>query len=357
MVKGPLKILVIRFSSLGDLVLLTPFLKAVKGGCPDGEVHLVCKEQYAELFKENRNIDCLFTIRDGKLGELIRLFGRLRRERFDTIIDAHNVIRSNLLYRMLNAPRKFQLHKDQLKKTLLIKRKRNLFDNVIPLSTRYLELADRLGMPIRDTATELMIPGEAAERIKTIVEEAGLGGKPLIAISPGARWETKRWPLAMYTDLVIELAELGHGIVLIGSVDDAESAKAIVEGAEAQALNLVGKCSILETAAALKHCSVLVTNDSAPLHIAEAVGTPVIALFGPTVREFGYFPRLPRSIALEIPLDCRPCSRNGSRPCPLGTKECLTGITPEQVAESVRTILQMQNTATGRMATREEGAR
>lgn len=356
MVEDPLKILVIRFSSLGDLVLLTPLLKAVKVGCPDGEIHLVCKEQYAELFKENRNIDRLFTIRNGKPGELIRLFGRLRKERYDTIIDAHNVIRSNLLYRTLKAHRKVQLQKDQLKKTLLIKKKRNLFDGVTSLSARYLELAGLLGVPIRETSTELTIPKKAAERIETIVEEAGLDGKTLIAIAPGARWETKRWPLPLYRNLVTGLVALGYGIVLIGSLDDTEPADAITEGIEAQTLNLIGRCSILETAAVLKDCSVLVTNDSAPLHIAEAVGTPVVALFGPTVREFGYFPRLPRSIALEIPLDCRPCSRNGSRRCPLGTKECLTGIPPERIVESVRTILETQTTATGRMVTREGGA-
>ena len=78
------------------------------------------------------------------------------------------------------------------------------------------------------------------------------------------------------------------------------------------------------------------TNDSAPLHLAEAVGTPVIAFFGPTVREFhGYFPRLPASRALETPLPCRPCSRNGKRPCPYGTKECLTSIEPSMALEEI----------------------
>jgi heptosyltransferase-2 len=99
--------------------------------------------------------------------------------------------------------------------------------------------------------------------------------------------------------------------------------------------NLTGALSIIETAAVLKWCRALVTNDSAPLHLAEAVGTPAIAFFGPTVREFGYFPRLPASRALETALPCRPCSRNGKRACPYGTKECLTSIEPSVALEAL----------------------
>ena len=343
---NPLKILVIRFSSLGDLVLLTPLLKAVREGLPRSEIHLACKEQYAEIFKEDRNVDQVFTIRSSGAADMIRLIWRLRKERYDTIIDAHNVPRSNLLYRVLRARRKVQLRKDQVKKTLLIKKKRNLFDDVTYQTARYLDLAARLGIPVPEAVTALTIPREAAEKAEAII--AGLDGRELIAIAPGARWETKRWPLELYRELASELAESGHGVILLGSAEDVESADALTGHGESSILNLAGTCSILETAAIIKRCGVLVTNDSAPLHIAEAVGTPVVAIFGPTVKEFGYFPHLPESRALEVALDCRPCSRNGSRPCPPRTKECLTSIPPERIIEAVHAVLEERKRTSSR---------
>ena len=96
----------------------------------------------------------------------------------------------------------------------------------------------------------------------------------------------------------------------------------------------------METAAALKKASVLVTNDSGPLHIAEATGTPVVALFGPTVRQFGYFPLLEESIALEKEIECRPCSRNGARPCHIATRDCLDTIDPSEVIAAVNRVLE-----------------
>jgi heptosyltransferase-2 len=120
--------------------------------------------------------------------------------------------------------------------------------------------------------------------------------------------------------------------------------------------NASGVISILETEALLRSCRLLITNDTAALHLAEAVSTPVVAIFGPTVREFGYFPRLPRSIMLETDLPCRPCSRNGAKPCPLGTKECLTAITPDMVLDAVRRMLAEEGPGTG-VAGETEGIR
>ena len=333
------KILVIRFSSLGDLVLLSSLLKALRTGYPEVDIHLACKEVYAEIFKGSSNVDRLHTLHGDGLAGLIRLHSKLRRERYGIIIDAHNVIRSNLIYRALRAPRKVQLGKEQTKKTLLIKRKRNLYNRIISQTARYLEIAGHLGIETRGISTGLEIPESAARKVGELIRGAGYEGKTPIAMAPGARWDTKRWPQGHYARLASELGDRGFETVLIGSKNELPLSEQIALGSSHTPLNLTGMLSIIETAAMLKNCSILVTNDSAPLHIAEAVGTPVVALFGPTVREFGYFPQLQRSAALEVELHCRPCSRNGSRPCPLETKECLTSITPEMVLEAVEDIV------------------
>jgi heptosyltransferase-2 len=318
---------------------MTPLLRALSAGFPGGELHLACKEKYAGIFTGSSSVDRVFSLASGGLGELLTLRSRLVSEQYDIIIDAHNVIRSNLLYHTLRAPRKIQIGKDHLKKYLLIKRKKNLFERSVPRTEAYLALARRLGLAPRDSATELKIPESAALTSRDSIRRAGYGQKSLVALAPGARWETKRWPETYFARLIDQLTAHGFGTILVGGTDDVYLCGMITRETASRPLDLSGTLSIIETAAVLRECSVLVTNDSAPLHIAEAVGTPVVAIFGPTVKEFGYFPVLERSIALETELTCRPCSRNGSSPCPLGTKECLTALTPERVARAVLDVI------------------
>jgi heptosyltransferase-2 len=334
-----MKLLVIRFGSLGDLVLMTPLLKALCEGFPDGELHLACKEQYGSLFAHGSCIDRVITLSGGGTTELFELRSRLAKERYDVIIDAHNVLRSNLIYHSLRAPQKIQIRKDHLKKYLLIKRKKNVFKRPVPRTEAYLDLARSLGLAPHDSSTELKIPDYASLASREMIGKAGFGQKNLAAVAPGTRWETKRWPETYYARLIGRLTANGIGTVIVGGMDETDLCARIARKSASRPLDLTGKLSIIETAAVLRECSVLVTNDSAPLHIAEAVGTPVVAIFGPTVKEFGYFPGLEASIALEIGLACRPCSRNGSSPCPLGTKECLTAISPERVIQAVLAVI------------------
>lgn len=347
-------ILVIRFSSLGDLVLILPLLKALKSGFPASRIELACKKEFAGLFEGCTAIDRLHELEDGGLIELLRLRSRLKRERFDIIIDAHNVIRSNIIYHTLSAGTKVQIRKDHAKKLLLIKGKLNLYAGTVPLSRRYTEIAGRLGTSAAAREAMLEIPARAAERAAEILSAAGLRHGKLVAAAPGARWETKRWPGDYYAHLISDLAGLGLSTILVGGKGDADAVEEISRSSAA-ALNLTGKLSIMETAAVLRESLVLVTNDSAPLHISEAVGTPVVALFGPTVKEFGYFPRLPESIPLETDIGCRPCSRNGARPCPAGTRECLTSIGPDRVREAVLDLAGREETGAKKAKERNGG--
>ncbi|UCF04588.1 MAG: glycosyltransferase family 9 protein [bacterium] len=341
------KVLVLRFSSLGDLVLMTPLLSSLRRGLPGGTIHLACKEQFMGLFEGGRVLDRLHTLPEGGYRELFELWSKLRKEHFDIVIDAHNVIRSNILYHTLRAPRKLQLTKEHIRKGMLIRGKRNLYGKIVHQTEGYLDLARRLGIEEVECDPSLEIPDTAALRAQEFIEGACMGGRTIVAIAPGARWETKRWPLEWSVQTARALANDNIGIVLVGGADDEELAGTIASSVSPPIPNAAGALSILETAALLRSCRLLITNDSAALHLAEAVSTPVVAIFGPTVREFGYFPRLPRSIMLEADLPCRPCSRNGAKPCPLGTKECLTAITPDAVLDALRRVLAAGGSGTG----------
>ncbi|MGH7699547.1 MAG: glycosyltransferase family 9 protein, partial [Gemmatimonadales bacterium] len=173
----------------------------------------------------------------------------------------------------------------------------------------------------------------AAERL---LREAGIGDR-FVALAPGSIWGSKRWP--HYAQLACRLASGGIPIVTVGGPEDAPlgvEIVAAVERAGGRAVNACGTLSLREAGALLGQAAVLVTNDSAPLHLAQAVETPTVAIFGPTVPEFGFGPRGPRDEALGVKgLPCRPCHRHGPPACPLGHHRCMRELSVEHVLHAV----------------------
>ena len=337
--RPPETICVIRFGSLGDLVLLTALLEALRAGFPEAEIHLVTKERFAGLFDEDDRVDALHLLEGSNPASLLRL-RRSMPGRFDALIDAHGVTRSVLLAGTIRAKIRARIVKDQARKLLLIHRKIDRYPaDGISMVDRYVDLARRIGAdPPIDPAPRLGEPATASA-----AAERCLGGLPgsrrPVAVAPGARHHAKRWPTERFAGLVSALLARGETVALVGGEGDRAACRAVAEKSGGLPVDCCGGLSPLETAAVLARCDLLVTNDSAPLHIAEAAGTPVVALFGPTVGRFGYAPRLPDSVVVERSLDCRPCSRNGARPCPLGTKECLASITATIVLDAVDGVL------------------
>jgi heptosyltransferase-2 len=156
-----------------------------------------------------------------------------------------------------------------------------------------------------------------------------------VAVAPGSIWGTKRWPY--YADLVKQLA---RPCVVIGSAADCDVADGIVTAAPTRAVSAAGALGLRAAASLISRAAVLVTNDSAPLHLATAVGTPVVALFGPTVPAFGFGPRGSGDMTLGVEdLPCRPCSKHGPETCPLGHHRCMRDLSVETVAAAVTAVL------------------
>ncbi|UCG52404.1 MAG: glycosyltransferase family 9 protein, partial [Candidatus Latescibacterota bacterium] len=203
---------------------------------------------------------------------------------------------------------------------------------------RYSSLGETLGFP----PMARMVGGIDIPESAQVKTRSRLGGidRQMVAIAPGSRWPMKRWSVEKYVDLTRRIIE-GHGchVVLLGNDLEAESMAPIAQTMGENVTNLVGRTSILEAAAAIQHTIAFIGNDSGLMHLAEAVGVPVIALFGPTVKAFGYYPSLPESRVIERDLSCRPCSRNGRRPCIKGTQECLAAIPVEPVEEAFADLL------------------
>jgi heptosyltransferase-2 len=197
------------------------------------------------------------------------------------------------------------------------------------------ELADASPSPTQ-LRPRLFPGGAEREAVDKLLADVALGTAPLIAVAPGSVWATKRWPY--YADLVRQLPASAR-IVVVGGKDDASLAAEIGDAAPGRVVDATGKLSLLGSAELIARCAVLITNDSAPQHLASAMGTPTVTVFGPTVPEFGFGPLAAHSATTGvIGLECRPCDRHGPQRCPLGHWRCMRDLTPAIVAEAVARV-------------------
>lgn len=325
--------LVIRFGSLGDLCLLGWSLSALAAS-PDAagrRVTLVTKSAFAPLAGRFQGVDEVLPLAPGGLAELRAVAGRVRGRRWSRVVDAHHVLRSHALLALAGRRADARLAKDTADRLKLLAGGGTSATLGRTMVDRFDEAlgVDRARLSVRQSACPLGAP------------DAGPREDGPIGLAPGARWATKRWPEEHWVALVEHLAAAGEsGLrVFLGPDERAWYAGSALAAAATRAGAVVveGR-DLVDVAGELARCRALATNDSGLLHVAEAAGTPVLAFFGPTVRAFGYFPRLPQSRVLEAALDCRPCSRNGKRPCHRGDLACLAGLDPRAAADALRGI-------------------
>jgi lipopolysaccharide heptosyltransferase II len=323
-------VFVIRFSSLGDCVLLCPLLERLKQAC-GGEVVVLTKRAYADLFGAARGVDRVVAIDEGStLRDLVRIADAWR-SRDAVVIDAHASWRSRAVAaRMGGSAARIEKHTGARLKLIVFKRRVTL----PTMLERYAKLGAAAG-----AATAPLSPGglRVDPDLEQRAEQAMRGETPFLAVAPGSRWPSKRWP--GYAAVCATLSEsTGVRILLVGDDRDRAAAAPIAAALKDRCVDLTGRARLMETAAHIARCRAFLGNDSGLMHLAEAMGVPVVGLFGPTVSEFGYSPSLPQSRTIERRLACRPCSRNGAAPCPKGTVECLQRIPPHAVVDALASL-------------------
>jgi len=306
------KILIIRLSSLGDILLTTPIIRAVKEKYPSANIDFTVRNQYKDALIRNPNISNLIIYENGNAGQIK---SDLKTAGYDLIIDLQNNIKSRKLIAGLKAEvRRF--NKPSLKKILLVKFKINLLKNLVTIPERY---ASAAGVNIDGKSPELILH----KGIKSNLEK----GSNYIGFCPGSKHFTKRWPAEYFIDLGNKLVKKGSIVVLFGGRDDAELCQAIAEKIPGS-INLQNDNALLQTASDMKECKLIVTNDSGLMHTASAVGIPIVAIFGSTVREFGFIPSGTQNLILENnSLSCRPCSHIGKAICPKKHFKCMNELT------------------------------
>ncbi len=330
----PKKILIIRLSSIGDIILMTPLLRNLRRHFPEAQIDVVIKAVFADLLRHHRAINHLYEVvpERGSAG-LNELGVTLRDQRYDVVLDIHKNFRSFQLARAAQAPLVLRHKKFLLRRWLFVQFKWNLLRDAPPIRQRYILAAAPLDVVDDGLPAEIFWTDNDERRAEATLRAGGWDGHtPIVALAPGAGFFTKRWPVESFAEVAKEISSRGYFVTILGGLQDTILAEQIQNALKRNCVSLAGQTSLLVSAAILKKCRVLICNDTGLMHMAEAVGVPLIAIFGSTTRELGFFPQLKTSHVLENPnLPCRPCSHLGKSKCPKGHFLCMKEIAPEKV--------------------------
>lgn len=343
----PRTILVFHTAFAGDIILMLPLVQALKDALPGADITVVCTPAAAGLLRGHPAVAETIPYdkrgRQRGIGGMIAMAALLRRRKFDCAVIPHRSLRSALVCRLAGIPVRIGFA-SSAGRLLLTDRVRYAKDD--HEINRNLALAAPLG--IRVTGRPLPRLSRSAEdrravddALRVLLGNSGTGmPRDCVAVAPGSVWETKRWPEERYAELVRLFVAGGVSVVLVGGEADRSLCRRIAAGAGARVLDASGKLSFLQSAELIGRCALLVSNDSAPMHLAVAVGTPVVAIFGATAPSFGFGPAGSRDRVVETPgLPCRPCAIHGGRRCPIGTFECMLKIEPPRVLAEALAVL------------------
>lgn len=332
---NPQKILVIRLSSLGDVVLATPALRALHQRFPKAEIHVATRTEYAPLVFPSPWVNRVQTLdRKEEKGFVAYLKG-IRQEEYDLVVDLHATLRSRMIAQASGAGMILRYRKAVLGRRTLVAFKAKKAFQAKQVVDRYLECLSPLGIEKPSRQPEVVLDSKEKAFGREFLGKSG----PFIALVPGAKHATKRWLKDGFVEVGKRLwQEDKVGIVVLGSDEEKGLVREVVRGIGEGAKEACG-LGLRQMASVLGSCKVVLTNDSGPMHLATAVGTPVAALFGPTVEDFGFFPLGERNIVLERHLSCRPCSLHGTEECPEGHFKCMREITAGEVLGAVRGVL------------------
>ncbi len=333
-----MKILVIRLSSIGDVVLTTPVLRCLKEQLPGCEIHYVVKKSFAPVLEGNPHIDKIHHYHNN----MRQLLVELRKEKFDHIVDLHKNYRSWLI-RTLIPGKTSTFQKRNLEKWLMV----NVNVTELPINhvaERYFEATEPLGVKHDGKGGEYFIP-EAAQKITS--ELPWPSGEKYVAVVAGGRYVTKQIPA---DKLGMVCSQLNAPVALLGGPEDIAYAESIMQlaGRNEGLVNLCGKISLNESAAVINGSSCVVTPDTGMMHIAAALNKKVVSVWGNTTPELGmyaYFgtPEKNREMSkiIENPrISCRPCSKLGHTECPKGHFLCMNSLAAKDIVSAVDAFLQ-----------------
>ncbi len=330
-------ILIIQTAFAGDVILTLPVLQVLKEKYPESKISFLCIPDVASLFDNNPFLDelILYDKRYSQKGinGFLKLLNYIKSKKFDLIISPHRSFRSTMLSHLSKVPNTISFDTSAFASKY---KTRVVYNKNVHEIVRNLSLLAPIGIFKNEIIPPKLFPSEKDIKIVSAILSAFKIEKDdkFITIAPGSVWFTKTFPETKFIKLLTILNDFSVKIVLVGGDDDfGLCAKIKVLSKNFKVFNAAGKLTLLQSAELIRHSKVLVTNDSAPLHLANAVGTRVLAIFGATIPEFGFYPYGENDFVFQIKdLKCRPCSIHGGNKCPIKTLDCLNKIDETGIA-------------------------
>lgn len=327
-----MKFLIIRFSSIGDIVLTTPVVRCLKKQVPDATIHYVTKYVFRSIVESNPHIDKVHYYNN----DLDALIEELKREEFDYIIDLHHNLRTLKVKKALRR-KSFSFRKLNIEKWIYT----NLRWNVMPdvhIVDRYLETVKSFGVNNDGLGLDYFVPDKHKLKETDIPASHHAG---YIGVVIGAALNTKKMPVQKLQNLC---AAIDHPIILLGGTEDVNNGEEIAKTDGVKIYNACGKFNLNESADLVRRAKLIITHDTGLMHIAAAFRKPIISIWGNTVPAFGmsaYYGNFPSSDSrFEVaPLYCRPCSKIGYKKCPHGHFKCMKKHDENAIAAKVKQLL------------------
>lgn len=319
------KVLFIRFSSIGDIVLTTPLLRCIKKQHPEVQVHYLTKKSYASILQANPYVDKVVAVEDG----LRAVLPELRLADYDHVIDLHKNVRSNIVKMNLRKPHS-TFDKLNYEKWLLVRCKVHRLPR-IHIVDRYFEAVRSLGVHNDFKGLDYFLP-EAEKVPKAQLPATHQNG--YIGVVIGGKHKTKVFP---EHKLIVVCKQIKHAVMLLGGPEDHDMGERIVSAAGPHVFNACGMFSLHGSASLVQQATRIITNDTGLMHIAAAFRKEILSIWGNTVPDFGMYPYLPKgqeqlSTILQVAhLDCRPCSKLGFETCPKKHFDCMNAIDEQQI--------------------------
>ncbi|MCU0643900.1 MAG: lipopolysaccharide heptosyltransferase II [bacterium] len=341
--KTPEKILIIRMSSIGDILLTTPVIRLLKKKFPESKIDFVIKKQFAQVLADHPQIDKFYLFDKHIATHSLRAIKKeIRQQQYDLIVDLHKNIRSYFLTIGSRAKAILHYNKGIVRRFCYVKFRLKLFKKIVPTHLKYINSLQPYEIEDDHQGLEFYLDTKVTDQIR---RRYGYfcrdNNQSIIGIVPGAHHPTKRWTSEGFSAVINHLVDKGNcKIILFGNQDDRKIVASLAIHSSQNILNTAGELSLRETGALMSFCHAVVTNDSGLLHLATALKKKVIAIFGSTTEELGFFPYLTEHIIVQNnSLTCRPCSHIGRKKCPKKHFKCMKDISAGQVVGALENIL------------------
>ncbi|MFH1852815.1 MAG: glycosyltransferase family 9 protein [Candidatus Neomarinimicrobiota bacterium] len=330
--------LVLRFSSIGDIILTTAVLRNLRQAYPAARIDFMTLTDFAPLLEGHPAIDRVIMV-DRKAGFRIlsRIGRRLRLDGYDYLIDLHNTLRAKIIRLHKGPVPALVFHKPRWKRFLLFRFYLNTFLPDFGIIRSLKAVVEPLTGPANSQPTELYVAPVERQAVRNLLTSRRGNGR-YVCIAPGAAWRQKQWRPEYYSQVIARIVnKFKLDIVLLGSAKDIICDEI---GARCPtAINLRGATTLRETLAIIAEADLIIGSDTGLTHAGEALGVSAIMILGPTSVETGAGPNRPDSVGIGLDLWCRPCSQSGSRRCYRREQFCMTGIGPEMVIQEVEKLI------------------